>query len=87
LLGDIHDDGLLPFRFFVICLLYLRCVFRVLVKILVVHGAQVVGVFALVLLDIGLIYPAQGVHEPDNVSDEEVISSRVDYIWSKVGVT
>jgi hypothetical protein len=39
----------------------------VLLQILVVEGAEVVGIFGLVLLDIGLIYPQEGVHEPDGV--------------------
>lgn len=37
----------------------------VLLEILVVEGAEVMGIFGLVLLDIGLIYPKEGVHEPD----------------------
>jgi hypothetical protein len=39
----------------------------VLVEILVVEGAEVVGVFGLMLLDIGLVDPEQRVHEPESV--------------------
>lgn len=36
----------------------------VLLEILVVQSAQVVGIFGLVLLIVGLVNPAEGVHEP-----------------------
>jgi hypothetical protein len=36
----------------------------VLIEVLVVEGSEVVGVFGLVLLDIGLINPEERVHEP-----------------------
>jgi hypothetical protein len=71
LFGGIYDDSLLPLGLLVVCLLYLGCVFGVLVKVLVVHGAQVMRVFALVLLDVSLIYPVQGIHKPSDISVEK----------------
>jgi hypothetical protein len=66
LLGGIYHHGLLQW-----CLL-LVCPWRmagILLEVLVVEGAEIVGIFSLVLLDVSLVYPEEGVHEPDgNVS-------------------
>jgi hypothetical protein len=61
LLRPVYDHSLLDWL-----LLFLRprCVVGVLFEVRVVHGAEVVRVFALVLLHVGLVDPAQGVHEP-----------------------
>jgi hypothetical protein len=65
LLRSIQYNGLLEW-----CLCFGSvdwCAVGVLVEILVVEGAEVVGVFGLVLLDIGLVNPEQRVHEPESV--------------------
>ena len=61
LLCGVYHDGLLQrlLRF-----IYLGRVVGVLLEVLVVHGAEVVRVVGLVLLDVRLVYPAKRVHEP-----------------------
>lgn len=46
----------------------------VLLEVLVVEGAEVVGVFGLVLLVVCLVNPAEGVHEPGRVVSQIYLS-------------
>lgn len=49
----------------------------VFVHVRIVHGAELVGILALVLCDVSLINPSERFHEPDTISMLSLILTNV----------
>lgn len=63
-----ESDRLFQGRLLLFWILSLGGARGVLLEVLMIEGAEVVGIFSLVFLDICLVHPAKGVHEPEHIS-------------------